>query len=164
MGFRAAGPTSVNRMRLVVQRVCRAEVRVGDHVAGSIGAGAVVLVGVARGDTRADAEYLARKTAGLRIYADTDGKLNDALDPARGAVLAISQFTLYGDCRKGNRPSYIEAADSEEGRLGYDRYVEALRGLGLRVETGRFQEHMVVCLENDGPVTLVLESRGRTRA
>jgi D-tyrosyl-tRNA(Tyr) deacylase len=151
-------------MRLVIQRVRRAEVRVEDVVVGAIQAGAVVLVGVGRGDTPADAEYLARKTAALRIYADGNGKLNDRLDPATGAILAVSQFTLYGDCRKGNRPSYLEAADAEDGRRGYEWYVEALRRTGLRVETGRYREHMVLCLENDGPVTLVLESRGRTPA
>lgn len=149
-------------MRLVVQRVARAEVRVEGRVVGAIDSGAVVLVGVARGDTREDARYLARKTAGLRIYADAEGKLNEPMDLQRDALLAVSQFTLYGDCRKGNRPSYIEAASAEDGRIGYQWFVDELRDTGVRVETGCFQEDMVVGLENDGPVTILLESRGRT--
>ncbi len=149
-------------MKVVIQRVRRAEVKVEDKVVGSIGYGAVILVGVARGDTPEDAEFLARKTALLRIYEDADGKLNAPIDDIEGgSFLAVSQFTLYGDCRKGNRPSYGEAAGAEEGRQGYEWFVEALRRFGRPVETGRFQEHMVVDLENDGPVTILMESRGR---
>lgn len=149
-------------MRILVQRVRRAEVCVEGAVCGEIGAGALLLVGVARGDTEEDLKFLARKVAALRIYDDADGKLNaDIASVPGGAFLAVSQFTLYGDCRKGNRPSYIEAAPAEEGRLKFDHFVEALRLMGHRVETGRFQEQMLVSLVNDGPVTLMLESRGR---
>ena len=149
-------------MKLVIQRVRRAEVRVEDQVVGSIGYGALILVGVARGDTMEDAAYLARKTAHLRIYEDEDGKLNAPIDDIEGgAFLAVSQFTLYGDCGKGNRPSYMESAGAEEGRQGYEWFVEALRRFGRPVETGLFQEYMVVDLENDGPVTILMESRGR---
>lgn len=149
-------------MKIVVQRVRRAAVRVDGATVGAIGPGALLLVGVARGDTPEDQRYLARKVASLRIYDDEAGRLNaDITSVPGGAFLAVSQFTLYGDCRKGNRPSYIEAAPPDEGRATYEAFVNSLRGLGHRVETGRFQEHMVVELENDGPVTLILESRGR---
>jgi D-tyrosyl-tRNA(Tyr) deacylase len=130
----------------------------------SIGPGAVILAGVARGDTPEDARFLARKASQLRIYDDRDGRLNAPIQSLDGSFLVVSQFTLYGDCRKGNRPSYIEAAAPEDGREGYERFVKCLRDLGHRVETGRFGEHMVVELENDGPVTLLLESRGRDSA
>jgi D-tyrosyl-tRNA(Tyr) deacylase len=149
-------------MKVVIQRVRKAEVRVEETVVGSIGYGALILVGVARGDTMEDAEYLARKAARLRIYEDGDGKLNAPIDDIEGgAFLAVSQFTLYGDCGKGNRPSYGESAGAEEGRQGYEWFVAALRRFERPVETGRFQEHMVVSLENDGPVTILIESRGR---
>ncbi len=145
-----------------MQRVRKAAVRVDDAVCGEIGPGALLLVGISRGDTEADVTFLARKVAALRIYDDAEGKLNaDIGSVPGGAFLAVSQFTLYGDCRKGNRPSYIEAAPAEEGRAQFERFVHALVGLGHRVETGRFQEQMLVSLENDGPVTLLLESRGR---
>ena len=148
-------------MKLVVQRCLEARVRVRENIVGSIGRGALVLVGVATGDTLHDAKYLARKTSGLRIYSDAQGRLNEPIAALEGQFLVVSQSTLYGDCRKGNRPSYIEAAAPEEGRRGYEAYVAALRGLGHPVETGSFQEHMLVELQNDGPVTLILESRGR---
>ena len=148
-------------MRLLVQRVRKAWVSVNDAEVGRIGAGALLLLGVARGDTDDDAGFLAGKASRLRIFDDECGRLNETIAAVHGSFLAVSQFTLYGDCRKGNRPSYIEAADPEEGRRLYERFVEALRGLGHRVETGTFQSSMVVGLENDGPVTLMLESRGR---
>ena len=148
-------------MKLVIQRVRRAEVRVEESVVGSIGAGALVLVGVAEGDTQEDAEYLSRKTALLRIFSDGNGRMNESIEAVDGSYLVVSQFTLYGDCRKGNRPSYIEAAKPEAGRAGYDAYVQALKKFGRPVETGTYQAEMVVSLENDGPVTLILESRGR---
>ena len=150
-------------MRLVVQRCREACVRVGERTVGSIARGAVVLVGVARGDTAFDAQYLARKVCGLRIFDDEAGKLNEPIGSVGGGYLVVSQFTLYGDCRKGNRPSYIEAAGPEEGSRGYRAFVEALRDQGHPVETGSYRENMMVELRNDGPVTLILESRGRQR-
>ncbi len=148
-------------MRLVIQRVNRASVTVGGARVAEIGPGALVLAGVARGDTMHDARHLARKTARLRIFNDADGRLNSSIESAGGSFLVVSQFTLYGDCRKGNRPSYIEAAEPAEGRALFDEYVRQLAATGHPVQTGRFQEYMQVELENDGPVTLILESRGR---
>lgn len=148
-------------MKLVIQRVRRAEVRVEQREVGAISAGALVLVGVAGGDTKQDAAYLARKTAMLRIFADKDGRMNEAIDAVNGAYLVVSQFTLYGDCKKGNRPSYIDAAEPDEGKAGYEAYLAALKEFGHRVETGEYQAEMIVSSENDGPVTLILESRGR---
>ena len=151
-------------MKLVLQRVRRARVTVDGREVAAIGPGAMVLCGVARGDTAADAAFLARKTSQLRIYDDADGKMNLAVDPQAGAFLVVSQFTLYGDCAKGNRPSYIDVAAPDDGRSGYEDYVAQLRALGHRVETGIFGTNMMVELENDGPVTLILESRGRAAA
>lgn len=131
--------------------------RVDGHVIASIEKGAVVLVGVARGDTRAEADYLARKLSGLRIYNDADGRLNASIQEAGGEFLIISQFTLLADCRKGNRPSYIEAASPEEARSLYEYFVTALTALGHRVASGRFKSDMIVQLENNGPVTVLLE-------
>ena len=148
-------------MKIVVQRVARAEVRIDGAVVGRIQHGALILVGVSREDTRADAEFLAGKTSRLRIFDDADGRLNRDIGQSGGDFLVVSQFTLYGDCSRGNRPSYIAAAGPEHGREGYAWFVEALRSCGHRVETGRFQAAMQVELVNDGPVTLVLESTGR---
>lgn len=147
-------------MRLVIQRVRRARVTVGEETVGAIGPGAVILCGVARGDTAHDAAWLARKVSQLRIFDDAEGRMNVPIPPD-GAFLVVSQFTLYGDCTKGNRPGYTEAAPPAEGETGYEEFVRQLRALGHRVETGRFRAMMVVELENDGPVTLILESRGR---
>lgn len=149
-------------MRLLVQRVRSAWVNVAGTEVGRIGAGALLLVGVARGDTDFDAGFLAGKASRLRIFDDAEGRLNRDIRAVDGAFLAVSQFTLYGECRKGNRPSYIEAAEPVEGQRLYESFIDALRNLGHRVETGTFQAAMVVGLENDGPVTLMLESRGRT--
>ncbi len=149
-------------MKLVVQRVVRARVTFEGREVAAIGAGALVLVGVARGDTPEDALYLARKTAQLRIFDDEHGQMNHPIDAVAGEYLVVSQFTLYGDCRKGNRPSYIEAAPPAEGEREYERYVRALRDTGHSVKTGRFQAMMDVELVNAGPVTILLESRGRT--
>jgi D-aminoacyl-tRNA deacylase len=149
-------------MKLVIQRVRQASVTVENEVVARIGHGALILIAVAVDDTPADAHYLAGKTSRLRIFDDPTGKLNVAMDPARGAYLVVSQFTLYGDCAKGNRPSYIQSAPPEQARTLYERYVRELKALGHRVETGRFQEQMLVELINDGPVTLLLESRGRS--
>ncbi len=148
-------------MKLVVQRVRSAWVRVGDREIARIARGLLVLVGVGRGDTSSDAGFLAGKTARLRIFDDEQGQMNLALDAVGGEVLVVSQFTLYGDCRKGNRPSYIEAAVPVEACALYECYAAALSALGHRVQTGQFRENMLVGLENDGPVTLLLESSGR---
>ena len=148
-------------MKLVIQRVAHARLTVADREVARIGAGAVVLVGVARGDTEFDIQYLARKTSQLRIFDDEAGKLNAAIDRVKGAYLVVSQFTLYGDCGKGNRPSYIEAAEPEEALRLYEAYAAELRRLGHEVQTGIFRETMRVEIANDGPVTIVMESRGR---
>jgi len=149
-------------LRAVVQRCSRARVTVGDRVTGEIGPGLVVLLGVGQGDTGADAAYMAEKTAHLRVFPDPDGKMNLSVlerDGGPGEVLVVSQFTLYGDCRKGRRPSYTEAAPPEEADRLYREYVRALAGYGLRVATGEFQAMMAVELVNDGPVTILLDSR-----
>lgn len=128
---------------------------------GQIGQGLLVLLGVGRGDTLDDAAYLARKIAGLRVFADADGKMNLSLADVGGEVLAVSQFTLFGDTRKGNRPSFIEAAAPDEGRQLYERFCDLMTQQGLHVETGVFQAHMEVHLINDGPVTIWLDSAER---
>ena len=145
-------------MRAVVQRVSRAQVRIGDEVAGNIGPGLLVLLGVSDEDTSADADYLAEKIAGLRIFEDAQGKMNLGLREVGGSVLAVSQFTLYGDVRRGKRPSFDAAAPPEKARTLYEYFVERIRAAGLRCETGRFQEMMQVELVNDGPVTILLDS------
>jgi D-aminoacyl-tRNA deacylase len=145
-------------MRAVVQRVSRAKVTVNRGTAGEIGAGLLVLVGVAHGDTEADATYLAAKIAGLRIFEDADGKMNRSVRDIGGSVLAVSQFTLYGDVRRGQRPSFDAAAPPHHARLLYEFFVEQIRAAGLACETGRFQERMQVELVNEGPVTVLLDS------
>jgi len=146
-------------MRAVVQRVARAKVTVGDRVTGEIGPGLAVLVGVEAGDTGEDAAYLADKIAGLRVFEDTEGKLNLSAQETGGAILAVSNFTLLGDCRKGRRPSFTEAAAAGQAEQLFGEFVERIRLTGLRVETGAFREHMQVEIHNDGPVTLLLDSR-----
>lgn len=145
-------------MRAVVQRVSRAKVSVNDWVSGEIGIGLLVLLGVGREDSEADVAYLAEKIAGLRIFEDADGKMNRSVQDVGGAVLAVSQFTLYGDVRRGKRPSFDGAAPPEQARRLYELFVERVRALGLRCETGRFQEMMQVELVNEGPVTILLDS------
>ena len=145
-------------MRAVVQRVAQARVRVDGQVTGEIGPGIVALLGVARVDTQASAAQLAEKIAGLRLFNDAEGKMNLSLEDVGGAVLAISQFTLYGDTRKGRRPSFDRAAPAEQARALYEAFVAALRALGLRVETGVFQAMMEVELTNAGPVTLLVDT------
>jgi len=145
-------------MRAVVQRVSRAKVTVSGEITGEIGRGLLVLLGISVRDMQADADYLAVKIAKLRIFDDTEGKMNLAVTEVGGAVLAVSQFTLYGDARGQNRPSYITAARPEQARTLYEYFVEKVRSLGLRCETGRFQEMMQVELVNDGPVTILLDS------
>jgi len=146
-------------MRAVVQRVSRARVTVNDFVTGEIGLGLLVLVGVGHDDTEADATYLAEKIAGLRIFEDEDGKMNRSVIDVAGSVLAVSQFTLYGDVRRGKRPSFDAAATPVEARKLYEFFVQKIQGLGLRCETGRFQEMMQVELVNEGPVTILLDSK-----
>src|SRR5271170_1722776 len=141
-------------MRAVVQRVSRASVKVGAELTGEIGPGLLVLLGVAREDTEADADYLAEKIAGLRIFEDDAGKMNLSVADVGGAVLAVSQFTLFGDVRRGKRPSFDAAARPEQAKTLYEYFVERIRAGGLRCETGRFQEMMEVELVNFGPVTI----------
>jgi D-aminoacyl-tRNA deacylase len=145
-------------MRAVVQRVTRAQVTVNGELTGQIGPGLLVLLGVGRDDTQADAIYLAEKISGLRVFEDDAGKMNRNLQEVGGSVLAVSQFTLYGDVRRGKRPSFDAAAPPEKARQLYEFFVERIRGAGLCCETGRFQEMMKVELVNDGPVTILLDS------
>jgi D-tyrosyl-tRNA(Tyr) deacylase len=146
-------------MRAVLQRVTRASVRVGGETVGEIGAGLVVLLGVARDDEEADALYLVEKVLSLRVFEDADGRMNLSLAEAGGALLAVSQFTLYGDARKGRRPSWFDAAPPELARPLYEFFVAEARARGASVETGSFQAMMEVELVNDGPVTILLDSR-----
>jgi D-aminoacyl-tRNA deacylase len=146
-------------MRAIVQRVSRAKVTVGDEITGQIGLGLLVLLGVGREDTESDGNYLAEKIAGLRVFEDDAGKMNRNVAEVGGSVLAVSQFTLYGDVRRGKRPSFDEAAAPEKARELYELFVEQIRSAGLRCETGRFQEMMKVELANEGPVTILLDSR-----
>ena len=146
-------------MRAVVQRVTSSRVTVEDKVVGEIGAGLLVLLGVARDDGKEDADYLANKVTNLRIFNDEQGKMNLSLIDARGAMLVVSQFTLYGDTRHGRRPSYIDAAEPEKANALYQYFVERVRSQGVRVETGVFQAMMQVNLTNDGPVTILLDSK-----
>ena len=145
-------------MRAVVQRVSRAQVTVAGEVTGKIGRGLLVFLGVGATDTEADADYLVGKVAGLRIFEDESGKMNLAAEDAGGAVLVISQFTLYGDVRRGKRPSFDAAAPPEKARQLYEYFLTRLRGTGLVCETGRFQQEMQVELVNDGPVTILIDS------
>jgi D-tyrosyl-tRNA(Tyr) deacylase len=145
-------------MRAVVQRVSEAKVEVEGVTVGSIGKGLLVLLGVEHSDTEADVSYLARKVASLRIFNDADGKMNISVSGAGGSILVVSQFTLYGDARRGSRPSFDRAAKSESAKHLYENFVNVLRNFGLHVQTGVFQAHMSVQLINDGPVTLLCES------
>ena len=146
-------------MRLVIQRVSRASVTVDGEMVSSISKGLLVLVGVADDDTEADVKYLADKTANLRIFEDEAGKMNLSVSDIGGAVLAVSQFTLYGDCRKGRRPSFIKAARPEKAETLYEVYISSLADMGLETQTGVFQAHMNVELVNDGPVTILIDSK-----
>ncbi|MFQ6100504.1 MAG: D-aminoacyl-tRNA deacylase [Anaerolineae bacterium] len=144
-------------MRTVVQRVSQASVSVEGEVVGAIGRGVVVLVGVTHGDTEEQAEWLARKVAGLRIFEDSEGKMNAGLLDVDGAALVISQFTLHADARKGRRPSFTDAAPPEVAEPLVEHFAQALRDSGVPVETGIFGAHMLVKIHNDGPVTILLE-------
>lgn len=146
-------------MRAVLQRVSQARVRVDNETVGEIGPGLLVLLGVGQGDSEADARYLAEKSAALRIFEDGEGKMNLALAESGGAALVVSQFTLYADCRKGRRPGFSGAAPPDEANRLYLFFVAQLRALDLTVATGVFQADMQVELVNDGPVTMLLDSR-----
>ncbi len=146
-------------MRAVVQRVSRASVTVAGEVVGRIDHGLLVLLGVAEGDTQDDVVFLATKIVGLRIFPDDQAKMNRSLLDVGGRMLVVSQFTLLGDCRKGRRPSFIEAARPERAVELYRGFIAEVQGQGIEVESGRFQEHMDVELVNDGPVTLILDTR-----
>ena len=146
-------------MRAVVQRVSRAQVSVGEEVVGKIDAGLLVLLGVSKDDSSVDAEYLATKVVGLRIFEDENGKMNRSVVEMGGAVLAVSQFTLYGDVRKGKRPSFDDVAPPQVANQLYEDFVQKVRDAGVRCETGRFQAMMQVELVNDGPVTILLDSK-----
>ena len=147
-------------MRAVIQRVSRASVTVDGNIVGQIGKGLLVLLGVAQGDDEAAADYLADKTAGLRIFEDADEKMNLACAEVGGALLVVSQFTLYGDVRKGKRPSFDRAARPDDAKRLYEYFVSRIRAAGLKCETGTFQAMMDVELINDGPVTILLDSEG----
>ncbi|HEX2027647.1 MAG TPA: D-aminoacyl-tRNA deacylase [Nitriliruptorales bacterium] len=144
-------------MRVLLQRVTHAEVEVNGRIVGAIGPGVLLLVGVARGDDPAVADRLAAKVWHLRVFADAEGAMNRSLADTSRAALVVSQFTLYGDTRRGRRPSWVAAAAPDEASALVDRFVAALQALGADVATGRFGAHMLVRLENDGPVTLILE-------
>ena len=146
-------------MRAVVQRVSRAEVTVDGELIGRIGHGFLVLLGVAASDLREDAIATATKIVGLRVFEDENGKMNRSLADVGGALLVVSQFTLLGDCRTGRRPSFVAAAPPELAQALYREFIAAVRGQGIAVETGRFQADMQVSLINDGPVTLLIDSR-----
>jgi D-tyrosyl-tRNA(Tyr) deacylase len=146
-------------MRAVIQRVTHARVRIDDEVAGEIGRGLLVLLGVTHTDTVEQARWLADKIVGLRIFNDAQGKMNLGLQDVGGEVLVVSQFTLHGDCRKGRRPSFIEAAPPEIAIPLYEAFIDAVKALGVRTATGRFGTMMQVELVNDGPVTLIVDSK-----
>jgi len=153
------GLVGCHLMRAVVQRVKSSSVKTGDEIVGQIGKGLLVLLGVAKGDTAKDVDYLANKIINLRIFEDQDGKMNRSLLETGGELLAVSQFTLLADCRKGIRPSFIEAAEPEKATDLYERFVNMVREKGVGVQTGRFRAMMEVALVNDGPVTVIIESR-----
>lgn len=150
-------------MKLVVQRVRSACVTVDDSAVAEIGRGLLVYAGVAHGDTCADVRYLAAKTAHLRVFEDEQGRMQHSVEQDGGAILVVSQFTLYGDCTRGHRPDFTAAAPAAEAEALLDEFVRELRALGRDVQRGRFGAHMCVASQNDGPVTVILESRGRSR-
>ena len=146
-------------MRAVVQRVSRASVKVESETVGQIEAGLLVLLGVGQDDAESDADYLVHKITGLRVFEDTDGKMNRSVIDEGGAILAVSQFTLFGDVRRGKRPSFDAAARPEQAKKLYEYFVEKVRAVGVRCETGTFQAMMKVELANEGPVTIMVDSR-----
>ena len=146
-------------MKALLQRVSKASVTVGGEVVGHIGRGLVVFLGISRGDTERDAQYLAEKTVSLRIFSDSEGKFNLSALDVGGDLLVVSQFTLLANTVKGRRPSFTEAAPPEQAEALFERFLALLRSVGLKVESGRFGEHMMVEIHNDGPVTIMLDSR-----
>jgi D-aminoacyl-tRNA deacylase len=148
-------------LRLVIQRVKESRVNVNGSTIGSIRSGLLVFIGISREDTRADADYMLDKLLGLRIFPDDSGKMNRSIGESGGALLLVSQFTLYGDCRKGRRPSFDRAAAPKEAQALYEYFVESARGRAIAVQTGVFQATMEVHLINDGPVTILMDSDGR---
>ena len=144
-------------MRVVLQRVSKASVTIDARVVGEIGRGFCLLVGFTHGDTPAQVDWMAEKVVGLRLFTDSEGKMNLGLDEVGGALLVVSQFTLYGDAAKGRRPSFIDAARPEVSIPLYERFLQALRGRGMTVAAGEFGAHMQVAIHNDGPVTLILD-------
>ena len=148
-------------MKALLQRVTRASVSIAGEVVGRVDRGLVVFVGVASGDTEKDAQYLAQKTANLRIFADDEGRFNISALNVSGELLVVSQFTLLADTKKGRRPSFTSAAAPAQAEELFERFITAVRNTGLKVETGRFQQYMQVEIHNDGPVTILLDSRDR---
>ena len=146
-------------MRAVVQRVSSARVKVDGAIVGEIGPGLLVLLGITHDDSAQQADWLAEKLVGLRIFEDDEGKMNRSLDEVEGSMLVVSQFTLYGDCRKGRRPSFVDAARPEQAIPLYEAFVRAVQALGVRVATGRFGAMMQVELTNEGPVTLIVDAK-----
>jgi D-tyrosyl-tRNA(Tyr) deacylase len=146
-------------MRAVVQRVSSAEVRVDDKMVGRVGKGLLVYLGVGKEDTVSDIEYMADKVSGLRIFEDENGKMNLSVQDIRGEILAISQFTLYGDVRKGKRPSFSDSADPDKGEELYNQFISIIQGIGIRIDKGIFGAHMMGDYVNDGPVTILLDSK-----
>ncbi len=146
-------------MKVLLQRVTGASVSVAGEAVGRIGQGLVILVGVANGDTEKDAQYLAQKTANLRIFVDEEGKFNLSALDIKGELLVVSQFTLLADTKKGRRPSFIEAAPPAQAEKIFNQFVDQTHTTGLKVETGRFQQYMQLEIHNDGPVTILLDSR-----
>lgn len=146
-------------MKVLLQRVTGASVSVAGEVVGRVGRGLVIFVGVAGGDTEKEAQYLAQKTVGLRIFPDAEGRFNLSALDIKGELLVVSQFTLMADTRKGRRPSFVEAAPPAQAEALFEQFVKEARASGLKVETGRFQQHMQVEIHNDGPVTILLDSR-----
>ena len=151
-------------MKVLLQRVTGASVSIDGEVVGKIGQGMVAFVGVAEGDAETDIDYLVPKMTGLRIFADDEGRFNISIDDVGGALLLISQFTLLANTRKGKRPSFTGAAPPEQAELLFEQFVKKTRATGLKVETGRFQQYMQVEIHNDGPVTIMLDSRDRLRS
>ncbi|HUU62788.1 MAG TPA: D-aminoacyl-tRNA deacylase [Dehalococcoidia bacterium] len=146
-------------MKALLQRVSEASVSVAGEVVGKIGGGLVVFLGISRGDTEPDARYLAEKTVSLRIFSDSEGRFNLSAIDIRGELLVVSQFTLLSDTRKGRRPSFTQAAPPQEAEALFEKFLSYLRSSGLRVESGMFQQHMLVKIHNDGPVTIMLDSK-----
>ena len=151
-------------MRALLQRVSRASVSVGGQEVGRIQSGLVIFLGVAQGDIAPDVDYLIEKIVNLRIFPDSEGRFNISALDVGAEMLVVSQFTLHADTRKGRRPSFVKAAPSEQAEALFKRFVEAAGGTGLTVQTGRFQEHMLVEIHNDGPVTIMLDSDDRRRS